>query len=696
MTTVTCIVTAHDYEAYVGLALRSVLEQDYPAELLDVVVVDDGSTDGTAAAVEAVAAEHPGRVTLIRQANRGLVGATNTALAAARGELVAICDADDLWLPGSLRRRVEAMRPEVGLVYGDMEVVDAAGAVTHRSFFERAGIEPRRGHVLEALLRVNFTANSTLLWRAELVPHPIPAACPYADYWIAVQAAARAEVEVVAAPCAGYRQHAENMSGVGGGAEGAVVNAVRELTMLRELLASLDAPESALCHIEGRAGAALGLAEERIAAGDLEGGRRLADAVLTAVGRADMRAEALNDLGVVAFLRGDRAGARTHFHGAVEADPTHAAASENLAHVGANRRLVVCVEYFHPSVGGSERLAEDVGRLLGDAGWEVEIATRALPGRTELAHHGMVVHELDGAAQLDDLLTERSPDAVLAFAGPTSWPMLGALRHAERGTRVVAVPCINEDGYRAVQSDPGLRSWLTDALRGASAVGFSSYAGWDARLYRELDVPAVYLPNGSHRVEPAGPFPHERPLLLCVGNFWAEKNHAALLATLRDVPGDWELTIVGGASPAVPEVDAEVRRLAALDERVTLFGPAEPAVVAAAMVEADLLLLPSLAEATPLVLVEAMSHGLPWIATPTCGSAHDHAGGLIRPLDEFPEAIAQLLGDPAARMALGAAGRAHWESAYSWDVVGPRYVALLEGGELPPLPSPDEVRAIPA
>ena len=123
---------------------------------------------------------------------------------------------------------------------------------------------------------------------------------------------------------------------------------------------------------------------------------------------------------------------------------------------------------------------------------------------------------------------------------------------------------------------------------------------------------------------------------------------------------------------------------------------AEPPVVAAAMAEAELLLLPSLAEATPLVLVEAMSHGLPWIATPTCGSAHDHAGGLIRPLDEFPEAIAQLLGDPAARTALGAAGRAHWEASYSWNVVGPRYVALLEGGPLPELPSPDELRAVPA
>ena len=83
--------------------------------------------------------------------------------------------------------------------------------------------------------------------------------------------------------------------------------------------------------------------------------------------------------------------------------------------------------------------------------------------------------------------------------------------------------------------------------------------------------------------------------------------------------------------------------------------------------------------ATPLVLVEAMSHGLPWIATPTCGSAADHAGGLIVPLDRFPDAIRFLLSDDEARSALGPAGRAHYDAAYSWDVVGERFHALLSG-----------------
>ena len=105
---------------------------------------------------------------------------------------------------------------------------------------------------------------------------------------------------------------------------------------------------------------------------------------------------------------------------------------------------------------------------------------------------------------------------------------------------------------------------------------------------------------------------------------------------------------------------------------------------------ADALLLPSRAEATPLVLLEAMSRELPWIATPTCGSAHDHAGGLVVPLRLFGEAIDFLARDAAARRDLGAAGRAHWQASYTWEVMGPRYARVLFGsapGTLAPPPA---------
>jgi glycosyltransferase involved in cell wall biosynthesis len=95
------------------------------------------------------------------------------------------------------------------------------------------------------------------------------------------------------------------------------------------------------------------------------------------------------------------------------------------------------------------------------------------------------------------------------------------------------------------------------------------------------------------------------------------------------------------------------------------------------MRDADLLVLPSIAEATPLVLLEAMSHGLPWIVSDTCESASDLAGGRIVAHGGFAAAIAALLADPRARAALGAAGRSAYASGYSWQSVAPRYLAAI-------------------
>jgi glycosyltransferase involved in cell wall biosynthesis len=227
---VTCAMTAFNYERYIEGALRSIITQDYPGDLLDVVVVDDGSTDGTADVVRGVQAHTPGRIDLVQQANVGLAGATAAALRHARGELVAICDADDEWLPGKVRDQVDVFiaRPSVTCVYGDMQVIDESGAVVDTSFFARERLQPVRGRVLESLLELNFTTNSTLMVRSRCVPR-IPVDSPYADYWLATYAAAAGELELIERPLANYRLHRANMSF---GADGA--HRVRELQ--RELL----------------------------------------------------------------------------------------------------------------------------------------------------------------------------------------------------------------------------------------------------------------------------------------------------------------------------------------------------------------------------------------------------------------------------------------------------------------------------
>ncbi len=251
---VAVLVAAFEAEPFVGQAVRSALAQDYPADRLHVVVVDDGSTDATAAVVAAIAEEHPGRVTLVRQENRGSVGAVNRAAAervAAEADLLAILDADDAWPAGKLAAQAEvfAARPEVGLVYTDMRVIDADGAVVQESWLSDA--RPPTGRGLPTFLRENLVTGSSIVVRGTLrdVLFPIPDEMAWADWWLAARTAQFAEIAYLPIPRTLYRFHATNMSL---GAEGpAKLRELRKgLALQRWFLRRMDAVEVSVGDLE--------------------------------------------------------------------------------------------------------------------------------------------------------------------------------------------------------------------------------------------------------------------------------------------------------------------------------------------------------------------------------------------------------------------------------------------------------------
>jgi glycosyltransferase involved in cell wall biosynthesis len=214
---VAVLVAAFNAERFVGQAVRSALAQDYPADRLHVVVVDDGSADATAAVVAALAEDHPGRVTLVRQQNLGSVGAVNRAAAervAVEADLLAVLDADDAWPAGKLAAQAEvfAARPEVGLVYTDMRVIDADGAVLQSSWLSDA--RPPTGRGLPTFLRQNLVTGSSIVVRGTLrdVLFPIPDEMAWADWWLAARAAQFSEIAYLPIPRTLYRFHATNMS----------------------------------------------------------------------------------------------------------------------------------------------------------------------------------------------------------------------------------------------------------------------------------------------------------------------------------------------------------------------------------------------------------------------------------------------------------------------------------------------------
>jgi glycosyltransferase involved in cell wall biosynthesis len=439
-------------------------------------------------------------------------------------------------------------------------------------------------------------------------------------------------------------------------------------------------------------------AEERFEAGDRAGALSGLEAVrCTAPVGSRIWAEAVADLAVVLHAGGELPDAYAHARHALRAAPdleeareTAAICAGSLGGLGAGSpadRVLIVVERFHPSVGGTETLAADLAVELTRRGRPADVLCYADPQRRP-GWRGITVHETPQHAAghaLVRLLGTGEFGAVIGISAPTGFPVLGVLRlpHPLPAIRSLVVPCVNEQGYAQMHASPEILREYGRALLRVDAVGFSSRGGWDRRLLGDLGVPGVYLANAVPAVEPTSGFRQSigadpgRPVILHVANLWPEKNHLGFLDELRGAPGDWRLASIGGPSAEYPQLEAEIAAAAARDPRVLLLGARSREEVAGAMAESDILVLPSIAEATPLVLLEAMSKGLPWLASETCGSASDLAGGLTVAQGGFAEAIARLLSSPAARAELGRSGRVRYAAEFSWDAVAPRYLEAL-------------------
>jgi glycosyltransferase involved in cell wall biosynthesis len=154
---VSVIVPAFNAAATVQETLRSVLAQTYAN--IEVIVVDDGSTDDTAATVAQIAGRDA-RVRLERRPRCGVAAARNHAIGLASGEFIAPMDADDLWHPTKLERQCKRFvggEPDLGLVYSWYRTIDPNSLVLED------GPQPRfEGWMLQQHLQWNFLGNGSI------------------------------------------------------------------------------------------------------------------------------------------------------------------------------------------------------------------------------------------------------------------------------------------------------------------------------------------------------------------------------------------------------------------------------------------------------------------------------------------------------------------------------------------------------
>lgn len=142
--TVSVIVPAYNVEQYLREALESVVAQTRAAH--EVLVVNDGSTDGTGAVADAVASEHP-NVRVLHQQNGGPGVARNVAIDAATGEFFSFLDADDAMLPDRLETQVGYLlaHPEADLVIGSVERLAERDVVFDPEFLRHEQIAEEYG-----------------------------------------------------------------------------------------------------------------------------------------------------------------------------------------------------------------------------------------------------------------------------------------------------------------------------------------------------------------------------------------------------------------------------------------------------------------------------------------------------------------------------------------------------------------------
>jgi glycosyltransferase involved in cell wall biosynthesis len=211
---VSVAVVTYNQKAFLEECLTSILAQDYPN--FEIVVADDGSTDGTAELLERFDREHPGKFVIRRFAeNQGVTANHNQALAACRGKYISWIAGDDLMLAGKLSAQVAHMEahPDCSICYHDIELFDSDSGQTILRWSEVD--PPRRGRFGTLVRYGHFNAAISSMVRASQSPKQFDSSIPIASDWLYYVEclAGGGTIEPIPGLYARQRRHGANVTG---------------------------------------------------------------------------------------------------------------------------------------------------------------------------------------------------------------------------------------------------------------------------------------------------------------------------------------------------------------------------------------------------------------------------------------------------------------------------------------------------
>ena len=215
MPEISVIIPTYNNGRFINSALESILCQTSPEKKIEIIVVDDGSTDATRDIIEG----YRGEITYIYQKNTGVACARNTGLSIARGGIITFLDADDIWYEKRIQRIVESFHNDrdIGMVYHPFEVIDEKGITIHQNFFRTFGYQEHlRGCITRAILSGKlFCGGSSFAFKREIIDkiYPIPEDIRRGiDYYMTVVASCYTKVEYIPDILGKYRMHGSNLT----------------------------------------------------------------------------------------------------------------------------------------------------------------------------------------------------------------------------------------------------------------------------------------------------------------------------------------------------------------------------------------------------------------------------------------------------------------------------------------------------
>lgn len=212
---------SYNGERYIAEQLDSIARQTrLPDEL---VVCDDASNDGTSAIVRNFAQQAPFPVLFFQNGER--LGSTRNfekAIRACSGDIIFLCDQDDVWYPGKIAL-IEASfidKPEIGAVFTDADVVDENLRLSGKQLWKAFRFSPKEQSqvlacdALSVLVKHPVVTGATMAFRSTYRDLVLPLADTWHDAWISLLIGATSRLEALSLPLIAYRQHGANQLGI--------------------------------------------------------------------------------------------------------------------------------------------------------------------------------------------------------------------------------------------------------------------------------------------------------------------------------------------------------------------------------------------------------------------------------------------------------------------------------------------------